>query len=76
MGALKKKNPTENKDKTITVGRVINLGDKENKTIAVIDKEMQKKFPRLAVLSTQTVLQKDGHLQLIKDSEPKLVYDK
>jgi len=78
MGALKKKkNPTENKDKTITVGRVMNLRNKENRTIAVIDEEMQKKFPRLAILSTQTVLsQGNGHLQLIKDSEPKLFHDR
>jgi hypothetical protein len=79
VGALKKKkNPTENKGQTITVGRVMNLRNKENRMIAVIDEEMQKKFPRLAILSTQTVSasQRNNHLQLIKDSEPKLLYDR
>jgi hypothetical protein len=77
MGAPKKRSP-ENKRKTIPIGKVILLRNNENTAIAVIDKKMQRRFPRLAVLSTQTVPVKNqkNHLEQIKDSEPKLLYDK
>jgi hypothetical protein len=77
MGAPKKRSP-ENKKKTISVGKTIRLRNNENAAIAVIDKKMQKKFPRLVVLSTQIlpIRNPKNHLEQIKDSEPKLLYDK
>jgi len=71
MGAPKKR-------KTIPIGKVIRLRNNKNAAIAVIDKKMQKKFPRLVVLSTQILPIKNSknHLEQIKDSEPKLLHDK
>jgi hypothetical protein len=73
---MKKKNPAGKTNKTIFVGRAINILKKPNE-IAVIDEETQKKFPRLAVLSTQTIpVSNENDLQRIKDSEPKLFHDR
>jgi hypothetical protein len=77
MGAPKKRSP-ENKKKTIPIGKTIHLRNNENTAIAVIDKKIQEKFPRLVVLSTQIlpIRNPKNHLEQIKDSEPKLLYDK
>ena len=73
---MKKKDPAGAGNKPIIVNRAINLS-KKNEAIAVIDKKLQRKFPRLAVLSTQTLrISKKKGLQPIKDSEPKLLHDK
>ena len=73
---MKKKDPA-GKTGTISVNRAINISKKPNE-IAVIDERIQKKFPRLVVLSTQVIRasEENDFRQIIKDSEPKLIHDK
>jgi hypothetical protein len=70
-----KKRSENSEAKTIAVDKVVYLRKKEPTTIGVIDEEMQRKFPRLAVLSTQVVtLPKDNGHEVIRDSEPNLTH--
>jgi hypothetical protein len=69
-----KKRPENSNSKTIEVGKVLFLRCKKTLPIAVIDEEIQRRFPSLLVSPTLTV-QKDQREQLI-DSEPKMQHDK
>jgi len=73
----KRSNEAEKKPKGIEVGskRMVLLSRlRPAPEIAVIDRQLQKRFPTLLVSPTQTV--RIGQVQLLRDSEPKMQHDK
>lgn len=77
---MRKKGAASTKGATIKVENAIIFRQQEDRpeNLIVVDEEMQKKFPRLAVLPTQTipVSDKNNFRAILRDSEPKLQHDR
>lgn len=57
--------------------RILRFREENSVAIAIIDREMQERFPRLLVSSTLlTQANSKKALREFRDSEPKLVHDK